>query len=260
MNPFLIELHDNEYISDYIRANGCWEPITTEILKELFEVRQPNTVFVDIGANIGYFTLLASQKGVPTIAFEPVAANYALLDKSIAKNCFENLTQIYMIPLSDKTERVTINVSNKNMGLCSTRKLFDEDFSYSQTSTAEPLDKYFGINTQNNLIVKIDVEEQEKKVLRGMEQTLASGKVTHIIIEIARHDAEIFDILRKHGFNYCTELGYTDGIRFHVIPYTQYLRNKNYLGTTDLIEKKMKESTNKNTQKILLFYKTPSPV
>lgn len=258
MKPFIIELYDDEYISNYIRENGCWEPITTEILTELFNSREPNTVFVDIGANIGYFSLFSANKGVPVVAFEPVVTNYAMLEKSIAKNGLRHLIRSYMVPLSDIKENIIINVSEINMGLCSTRELLDEDFSYSQVSTAETLDKYFGINTQHNLIVKIDVEEQEKKVLRGMEQTLASGKVTHIILEIAWHDAEIFDILRKHGFNYCTNIGYA-GTRFHTIPDTQHLKTKKYIGTTDFIEKEMKKTT-KNTQRMLLFYKTSSPV
>lgn len=259
MFKFHIELHNKEYISDYIEKYGCWEPITTEILIELFNEREYDTIFVDIGANIGYFSLLAAQQGVPTIAFEPVAANYALLEKSIDKNNFRNLIQPCMVALSNKREKITINISNFNMGLCSTRKLLPEDFSYSQTSMSETLDDYFGINTHNNLIIKIDVEEHEKKVLQGMEQTLASGKVSHIILEIARHDSEIFDLLRKYNFNYCVNLGYAN-TRHHIIHNTQYLRTQKYLGTTDFHEKQMKESTDEIKQKMLLFYKTPSPV
>ena len=146
------------------------------------------------------------------------------------------------------------------MGLCSTRDLGKEDFSYSQTSIAETLDDYFGENTQNNLIIKIDVEEQEKKVLQGMERTLASGKVTHIVLEIARHDAEIFDLLRKHGFHYCTNIAYGDEEKCYVDPDTHYLQTPKYLGTTNFAEEEMRKDKNEVKQKMLLFYKTPSPV
>lgn len=267
MLPFKINLHEHEeYISSYIRTYGWWEPITTEILTELFNACDPNTIFVDIGANIGYFSLLAASRGIQTVAFEPVTANYSLMEKSIADNGYEKYIQSYRVPLSDKQEKITINVSSYNMGLCSTtRELHQDNFSYSETMIAEPLDSYFGASTQNNLIVKIDVELHEKKVLRGMEQTLTSGKVSHIILEISEYDSEIFDLLRTHGFQYCIDLGFSD--RSHINPDTQYLKTKKYLGIVDTIidyfqntDKEELKKTGKSIQKMLLLYKTPSPV
>ena len=103
MNSFHLELHPGaEYISDYIRKYGCWEPITTEVLIEVFNARKPNTVFVDIGANIGYFSFLAAQQGIQVVAFEPVATNYGLFTKSIAINNYHKLVKTFMVPLSDK--------------------------------------------------------------------------------------------------------------------------------------------------------------
>lgn len=260
MTPFHIELYKNEYISNYIRECGCWEPITTEVINELFRAKQSDTVFIDIGANIGYFSLLAAQQGVPVVAFEPIASNYRLLTNSIAINEYQNLIRTFMVPLSNKEEQITLNVSKNNMGLCSTRKLLDVDFSYSQTSTAKTLDNYFGYKTQNHLIVKIDVEEQEKNVLQGMEKTLASGKVTHIILEIVEYDSEIFDLLRKYGFNYCVIIGYSDYVKTHVDQITNYLTTPKYLSTLDNTEKIMMRDTNQNKQKMLLLYTTPQPV
>ena len=115
----ILNLHENgEYISDFIRKNGCWEPLVSEVLLELLRSKAPNTVFVDIGANIGYFTLFAAAEGVPVVAFEPIAANYRLLSKSVEENNCQNLVRTFMIPLSDTKERLTINVANYNMGMC----------------------------------------------------------------------------------------------------------------------------------------------
>ena len=50
---FKIRLHENEYISNHIRENGWWEIHTTEVLLENFQRTHSNTVFVDVGANIG---------------------------------------------------------------------------------------------------------------------------------------------------------------------------------------------------------------
>jgi hypothetical protein len=122
------------------------------------------------------------------------------------------------------------------------------------------LDKYFGINTVNPLIIKIDVELMERKVLYGMEQTLASGKVTHIILEISKYESAIFDILRKYDYNYCIETGF-DGEKTTVENKTSYLTQSKYFSNLQYIEDQMKKHIgDKNTQKMLLFYRTPQPV
>ncbi|MCX7827376.1 MAG: FkbM family methyltransferase, partial [Verrucomicrobiae bacterium] len=69
----------------------AYEPyVTTAICRFL----KPGCVFVDIGANIGYHTLMAAARvgaGGSVIAFEPNPANCALLQKSIAANGFGNI-------------------------------------------------------------------------------------------------------------------------------------------------------------------------
>lgn len=249
---FILNLHESdEYISKHIRTNNSWEPITTEIILELLKENNPDTAFVDIGANIGYFSMLVASKNVPVIAFEPVEANYSLLKKSIIENNFEHLILSYKIPLSDKKEELVINVSENNMGLCSTRKLLDYDFSYSEKHSSKILDNFFGINTINNLIIKIDVEETEKKVLYGMENTMKSGKVSHVIIEMASYDIEIFEFFRKHGFNVCRNIGYTDKIS--IDENTNYLKEEKYISTLDAME--LSYNKNPNIQSMMLFSK-----
>ena len=69
---FHITLHPHiEYISEFIRKYGYWEKIETEILYEIFKANK-NILFIDIGSNLGYFSLLAASLGINTISFEPV--------------------------------------------------------------------------------------------------------------------------------------------------------------------------------------------
>jgi hypothetical protein len=74
-----------------------YEPhVTDAIVKHL----KPGDVFLDIGANIGYFTLLAAsivQDGGKVISFEPNPQNLQLLYSSIVENPFDNIT-IYPYP------------------------------------------------------------------------------------------------------------------------------------------------------------------
>ena len=249
-----LNLHpEGEYISDYIREWKCWEPITSEVLTEIFKAAPPNAVFVDIGANIGYFSLLAAQNGISVFAVEPIPANFELLQKTVRDNNLEEQITVITVPLWDKEESITLNVANTNMGLASIRKLWDVDFSYSQVCTAYPLDKFFGPETTNTLIVKIDVEHSELRVLRGMKDTFHA--VSHILIEISIHEQEIFDILREYGFLYATEVGY-DREEKTVRPDTAHLKETKHKGTLEQLEKAMPD----RKQIMALFYKTPNPV
>jgi FkbM family methyltransferase len=260
MATFSIKLHPvGEYISDYIRKFGTWEPIPTTILEEIYNAAATNTLFVDVGANIGYYSLHAASFGIPVMAFEPVSANLALFKKSIEKNGFQDKIHTHMIPLSDKNEYITINISRSNMGLASSRTLPKIDQSYSQTSRANTFDEHFGENCALDLIVKIDVEEHEKKVFQGMVKTLSTGRITHIMLEIARHDSEIFQILREHGYLYVTNIGYGDYIDKSVT----YLDKTKYHSTLDDIEKDMEQTAirgDTNPQRHILIYRTPTPL
>ena len=84
-----------------------------------------------------------------------------------------------------------------------------------------------------------------------MEDTMKSGKVSHIIIENRRYDIEIFNFLRKHGFNICRNIGYTDKII--VDENTNYLKTEKYIYTLDSIESSYQQ--NPDNQSMMIFSK-----
>ena len=61
---------------------------------------QPGETFIDIGANMGIYTIYAAKRGLKVIAFEPEAQNYALLCRSIMINELD--VQAYCVALSDE--------------------------------------------------------------------------------------------------------------------------------------------------------------
>ncbi len=78
-------------IGPRLTGSGCWEPYETQIFKELVK---PGMTVIDVGANIGYYSLMASklvgEKG-KVYAFEPFESTCDILAHSIKANDFRNI-------------------------------------------------------------------------------------------------------------------------------------------------------------------------
>jgi FkbM family methyltransferase len=233
MNPFKVITHSHsEFISNYIRKHGCWEPITTEVLIEVFR-SSPGSTFVDIGANIGWFSLVAASEGVPVVAFEPVDENYQIFRQSIDVNGWGDRIDLRGIAIGEEKGSLIINISPNNMGVCSTRDIRSSG-THCQLCDVERLDDI--LNT-GPLVVKVDVEHMELNVLRGMEKLFQKGLVTHLVMEISFHQKEIFDILRRYGFTTVVNIGFDHAKKRSIRTDNNYLGGGHWFQTLDGAEK-----------------------
>ena len=169
----------------------------------LLHALRPEDLFVDVGANVGSYTVLASAAvGARSISFEPVASTYARLHRNLVVN--------------EVTERVTAH----NIGVGAreeTLRFSADDDARNHVVTGD----YAGVVTEVPvrriddvldgavpLIAKIDVEGWETEVLKGMSRTLANPGLKAIITETndvaARYDdaerAGVSEIMEQHGF------------------------------------------------------------
>lgn len=96
-----LNVDDMSPISSSIATLGWFSLARTELLRK---VLKPGMTFVDVGANIGYYTLLAERIIGPSgtvIAFEPEPKNFALLSKTVSLNNLPNV-RIYQQAVSDR--------------------------------------------------------------------------------------------------------------------------------------------------------------
>ena len=103
------------HVSAAIARDGIWEPQETRFL---LDTLRPGDVFVDVGANIGYFSLLASRLVGPAgtvLAFEPEAANYALLEANCRRNGCDNV-RCFRAALGEENASGTIYLNELNRG------------------------------------------------------------------------------------------------------------------------------------------------
>lgn len=129
--------------------------------------------FVDVGAFIGYYSILAREyvgKEGKIIAFEPNPFNYQKLRKNIELNSFTNVVAENMA-LADKEGSLKLF-----KGKCPTSHSLVPGTQYTKedyvTIKAIPFDKYQEEHSVIPKCIKIDVEGAEYYVLKGMERTI----------------------------------------------------------------------------------------
>lgn len=198
--PFIIFTNIWAWLAGYhFHANFTWRTKSNHLL-ERYELDttqyfkkniMTGMTVVDVGANLGYFTRLASSLVGPTgnvYAFEPDADNFLLLKKNT-----EHLKNVHIIQsaVSDTEGTVTLYLSNK-MGMHS---LLEKNGSgRSVTVPCTTLDQLY--KKTDIHFIKIDVEGAEGAVFRGMEKLLESKPI--IVFEYNPWDSKgLVDELEK---------------------------------------------------------------
>jgi hypothetical protein len=90
--PLRLQVHGSadQVVSASLRDNRIWEPFETRLFVDLLK---PGDVVVDVGANLGYFSIIAGAlvgAAGRVFAFEPDPDNYALVQANIALNEFSD--------------------------------------------------------------------------------------------------------------------------------------------------------------------------
>jgi FkbM family methyltransferase len=192
-----------------LRQIGRPETDTTAWLDMTIE---PASVFYDIGANVGYYSLYATRcvPGARAVCFEPAPLNIARLNANIRLNRADATMLAFCVAMSDATGLTTFLNTNfvaggwSHRGInapresdaartalvsgCVTYRL--DDFVRAAPFVAPPTH------------IKIDVDGPELRVLHGAAETLRAPSLRHVLVE-TRDEAEtavIASLLGEHGF------------------------------------------------------------
>lgn len=180
----ILNIHDRA-IGRPILLKSSYEEVVTQALKPFLKA---DTHFLDIGANIGYYSfLVASQCPQGKVfSFEPDCTNFRLFKTGIVYNGFEHIIQPYQMAVSDVNESVLIfDLGQKNNSGARLTSRDEQAFhlyqaakkptpSTYQTVTAVRLDDFLA-NTRVDL-VKLDIEGHEPLALRGMMALLRQNQ------------------------------------------------------------------------------------
>lgn len=180
---------------------------TTErcLIKEILNELKPGDIFWDIGANLGFYALLAAGvPGVSAVAFEPNPATVKKLKNNIALNHRDNI-KVLELALSDTESTVRFaTMENRGHGKAHIALNSDGNTIEVKTDRGDKLVQTGAIPAPS--VAKIDVEGAEGLVLKGMQNILAGCRTifceVHLQIqEYGGSAAELENVLKSAGFN-----------------------------------------------------------
>lgn len=170
--------------------------------------------FVDAGAHHGYFTLsVATQcKQCSVIALEPAPENYKILKMNLRLNNATNVTS-FNIAASDKIETTKFRLRD----FSSHGSMYDDHFSPvvdTITVRATSIDSILEGNAREPIVIKIDTEGHELRVLKGMAALFKTSLDVSMLLEfnpvvlgkMRREPAELLFYVASVGYDvYCVD-------------------------------------------------------
>lgn len=155
------------------------------------------SVFYDVGANIGLYTMLAAKQGLRVFAFEPEGQNFALLVRNLALNRISKESVVaYPFCITDGQSINTLRLQSLQVGgSCHSYasdlnyKREEKQWAYEQGSVGFSLDALvFEAGMPQPDHIKVDVDGFEDKVLLGAERVLRNTK--SILVEMDSNNAD----------------------------------------------------------------------
>ena len=180
-----------------------YEPFTRTVIEMLGSL---NEVFIDVGANIGFFSMVAGKVNprLQVVAFEPNPKMFALLCEHKRANGLSNLTANSLaVSNRDGIGQLLLNSSDMSASLESDFQRHLNPMVDSVSVETTTLDSYVqrhGIS--GPLLLKIDAEGHEKAILEGARFTISQFRPDVVIEVLGEFEPAVLEQFRKAGYRF----------------------------------------------------------
>ena len=175
----------DKHVSQQLLREGIWEPYETSLVQALLG---PGDVFVDIGANIGYFTVVAASlvgTSGQVFAFEPDPANYRLLLKNTRHNDLQACVEAVQAGLAQDDSAGTLYLSEDNLGdhqIYPTKNPRDQ-LDIKLLNGSAVLGRLLRRAGQTKVdLIKVDTQGSEAAVMAGLMDALSGFELPPTIL------------------------------------------------------------------------------
>ena len=166
-------------------------------------ILEPGDVFWDVGANIGFYSMLASiyvGNSGHVIAFEPGKIAYSALEKNVKLNGFLNIKPYNFAVSNAYGKEMLYSSGDVAFGEATIIKKQSQEYSNIETCKVIALYQFMKENKLNTpTFIKIDVEGSEVNVLEGAEEILCSEKPPMLLVEMNER-VRLQSLLKKFGY------------------------------------------------------------
>jgi FkbM family methyltransferase len=205
--PLGFKLQSGLHPAYEMMRKGTFEIDETQVIQRVLPHMD---VFVDIGANLGYYSCLALKHGIHTIAFEPQQQNLACLYNNFRINGWQDNFEIFPMALSNKPGILTLyGASGPSASLVKGWAGYGAENQKSVSVGC--LDVFLnGRFIDKNILIKIDVEGAEYSVLQGALATIGRQVKPVWLLEVCFDEFHpsginpdylaIFDLFESYGY------------------------------------------------------------
>ena len=191
-----------DFVQRSIWLHGTWEPFHTSYVRRHLRA---GDLFVDVGANVGWFTVLAGRLGANVVAFEPLPSIFAELQANVALN---RLTpRLVRAAIGDtEGEAPVYRASNANSGLSTTEA--GRGHPFEAMAPVFPLHRALSeVEIRSARLAKIDTEGASVRAARGLLTMLPRTRPDfEVLMELDVDDdpawpGEVGAMFAEHGFH-----------------------------------------------------------
>jgi len=228
-----------------LSINHIYEETETNLVRK--EIKKGDVV-LDIGANIGYYTLIFADlvgKEGQVYAFEPDSINYEILVKNIEVNGFKNITPVNKA-VTNKLGKIPFYINKRNTG---DNRIMDFENSAKKIEVeAVSLDDYFSEYRGKIDFIKMDIQGSEGLALEGMKKLIEKNKNIKVISEFWPGE------MTKYKINHRDFLNFFESNNFKFYEISEEKKSVIEVKTKVLLEK----LNEKNGKYANLFFKKQS--
>lgn len=163
----------------------------------LLHFLRPEDLFIDVGANVGTYSVLATVVSKSRcLSIEPVPATFFKLQRNLAINGAGSLSRTACVAIGEGEGRIRFSADRDTMNKDVPPDYYGPAIDVNVTT----LDSL--LNGDCGVMWKVDVEGQEGAVLRGAKRSLSDPRLKVLIME--GHSPQVRATLEAEGFHECT--------------------------------------------------------
>ena len=231
--PIKIYYNPKTYMGQMLFYRGIYEE---RYVKTCYNLLEEGMVFVDIGANYGLYSLIASKKvgeRGKVIAFEPQSNLVPIINKSVKENSFTNVTVVHSAVGDCKKKTMLFQPSATNNGEATLSLGTDQNVGYASKESEEvPVDRLADLLKHQNVEhvhgMKMDIEGAEFTVLKNSEPFFRNAEPHFLLVECIETHLKRFGHSCTDVFTFLQDNGYrlTSRCWGRWIPFTNYTEFK----------------------------------